>query len=59
MEEVKSIGFPDIFFYSTGGPKPGYFMDLPMDEWETAFNLLLYPAVYLTKQLVPPMREKE
>lgn len=59
VREVKSIGSPDIFFYSTGGPKPGYFMDLSMDEWETAVDLLLYPAVYLTKQLVPKMQEKE
>ncbi|AAL80273.1 short-chain dehydrogenase [Pyrococcus furiosus DSM 3638] len=56
--EVKNIGDPDIFFYSTGGPKPGYFMEMTMEDWEEAVKLLLYPAVYLTRALVPGMEKK-
>ena len=56
--ELKSIGEPDIFFFSTGGPKPGYFMETEMNDWEKAVELLLYPAVYLTKALIPSMERK-
>ncbi|WP_054841047.1 SDR family oxidoreductase [Thermococcus peptonophilus] len=53
------IGDPDIFFFSTGGPKPGYFMEMDMEDWEGgAVKLLLYPAVYLTRALVPAMERK-
>lgn len=55
VSELRRIGMPDIFFYSTGGPKPGRFSDLEMQDWVDAFYLLLYPAVYLTKHLVPHM----
>ncbi|MFA4641154.1 SDR family oxidoreductase [Pyrococcus kukulkanii] len=59
VREVKDIGDPDIFFYSTGGPKPGYFMEMTMEDWEKAVDLLLYPAVYITKELVPGMERKK
>jgi len=48
----------DIFFFSTGGPKPGYFTELNMDDWKNAVDILLYPAVHLTKALLPHMMEK-
>lgn len=58
IKEIKDIGDPEIFFFSTGGPKPGFFMEKGMEEWENAFNLLLYPAVYLSKELSPAMIKK-
>ena len=58
IKELENIGDPDIFFFSTGGPKPGYFMEMGMDDWKGAVNLLLYPAIYLTKALVPAMERK-
>ena len=58
VRELESIGEPDIFFFSTGGPKPGYFMEMDMEDWESAVNLLLYPAVYLTRALVPAMERR-
>jgi 3-oxoacyl-[acyl-carrier protein] reductase len=59
VKEIADIGDIDIFFFSTGGPKPGYFMEMGMEDWEKAVNLLLYPAVYLTKALLPKMIEKK
>ncbi|WP_430515209.1 SDR family oxidoreductase [Pyrococcus woesei] len=59
VKEIENIGDPDIFFYSTGGPKPGYFMEMTMEDWEEAVKLLLYPAVYLTRALVPGMEKKK
>lgn len=56
VKEVADIGDVDIFFFLTGGSKPGYFME--MEDWEKAVNLLLYLAVYLTKALLPKMIEK-
>ncbi|NPA48288.1 MAG: SDR family oxidoreductase [Thermococci archaeon] len=58
VEELGDIGEPDVFFFSTGGPKPGYFMEMGMGDWEEAVDLLLYPAVYLTKALVPAMERR-
>lgn len=56
--EAKERGGPDIFFYSTGGPKPGFFRELSIEDWEQAYNLLLVPAIYLTKEFLPPMIER-
>ena len=58
VKELQDIGEPDVFFFSTGGPKPGYFMEMTMEDWEKAVELLLYPAVYLTRALVPAMEMK-
>jgi len=58
VKELKNIGEPDVFFFSTGGPKPGHFMEIGIEDWEKAVDLLLYPAVYLTKALAPAMIEK-
>ena len=55
VEEIKDIGHIDVFFFSTGGPKPGYFMEMNMNNWRDAVDLLLYPAVYLTRELLPDM----
>ncbi len=49
----------DIFFFSTGGPRSGYFTELEMHDWENAANILLYPAVYFTKKVLPGMIEKK
>lgn len=59
LKEIKEIGEPDIFFFSTGGPKAGFFMEKTMEEWEDAVNLLLYPAVYISKELLSGMKEKK
>jgi 3-oxoacyl-[acyl-carrier protein] reductase len=59
IKEIKEIGEPDIFFFSTGGPKAGFFMEKTMEEWEDSVNLLLYPAVYLSKELLSGMKEKK
>ncbi|MGB9708651.1 SDR family oxidoreductase [Infirmifilum uzonense] len=57
-EKLGSLGMPDVFFYSIGGPKPGRFMDFDMNDWEEAFRLLIYPAIYLTRIVLPYMISK-
>lgn len=59
VREIKEIGDPDIFFFSTGGPKAGFFMEKSMEEWEDTVNLLLYPPVFLSKEFLPKMIEKK
>lgn len=58
VKEVLGIGVPDVFFYSTGGPRPGSFLELSMDDWDSAYRLLVYPAVYITRSILPGMMEK-
>jgi len=55
VDEINDMGRVDIFFFSTGGPKPGYFMEMDMDDWHEAADILLYPATYLTKAMLPGM----
>jgi 3-oxoacyl-[acyl-carrier protein] reductase len=55
---AREVGGPHIFFFSTGGPRPGRFLDLGMEDWDYAYRLLLYPAVYLTRELLPAMIER-
>jgi len=56
---AEEVGEIDILFFSTGGPRPGNFMEMEMDDWKRAVNLLLYPAVYLTKTFLPGMIERK
>lgn len=54
----RKFGGVDIFIFNTGGPRPGYFKELGMRDWENAVKLLLYPAVYLTHSFIENMITK-
>ncbi len=55
---IKKFGRIDILFVNTGGPKPGNFLSLTPEDWETASNLTLMSAVRLCYAVVPHMLEK-
>lgn len=55
---VKEFGRIDILFVNAGGPKPGNFLSLNMEDWETATNLTLMSAVRLCHAVIPHMLEK-
>ena len=57
-EGMKRFGVIDILAYNTGSPKVSKFLDLTNEDWDFGVRLLLMSAVWLTKRLVPPMREK-
>ena len=57
-KDIRETGYPDIFFYSTGGPKPGSFQELEMEDWDQGYRLLVYPAIFLTRVVTPHMVEK-
>ncbi len=43
----------DILVYNTGGPKPGAFTELSLEDWEYAVRLLLLSAIWVTKTAIP------
>ncbi len=53
-----AIGDPDIAILNGGGPAPGRFSDVTLDDWDAAYRLLLRGMLALTGALVPAMRAK-
>ncbi len=47
------LGGLDILVYNTGGPKPGYFTELSLEDWEYAVRLLLLSAIWVTRTAIP------
>jgi len=45
----------DILFHNTGGPRPGRFLDLSLEDWEKAVRHILYSAVIVTRGILPGM----
>jgi 3-oxoacyl-[acyl-carrier protein] reductase len=54
LEHFKRI---DILIVNAGGPPPGTFLSLTLDDWKAAVNLTLMSAVYLCYAVVPHMLE--
>jgi 3-oxoacyl-[acyl-carrier protein] reductase len=57
-ETRRRFGDIDILAYNTGSPKVSSFMDLSNQDWETGVKLLLMSAVWLSKGVIPAMKEK-
>jgi 3-oxoacyl-[acyl-carrier protein] reductase len=55
MEKFRQI---DILIINAGGPPPGGFLALKLEDWETAVNLTLMSAVRLCYAVVPHMLER-
>jgi 3-oxoacyl-[acyl-carrier protein] reductase len=51
------VGEPDILVLNGGGPKPGRFGDVDLQDWDSAYRLLLRSMLELTGALVPRMRK--
>jgi len=49
----------DILVSNTGGPPPGKLLDLGRKTWDNAFDLLLRPAVRLTRSVIEGMIERK
>jgi len=59
IEKARELfGNVNIFVFNTGGPRPGYFNELNINDWKDAVNLLLYSAVYLTKAFIENMKNR-
>jgi 3-oxoacyl-[acyl-carrier protein] reductase len=55
---VKRFGRIDILVTNAGGPSPGQFLDLTLQDWEAALHLTLMSAVRLCYAVVPVMKEQ-
>ncbi|MDT0303066.1 SDR family oxidoreductase [Streptomonospora wellingtoniae] len=54
---VQRYGRLDVLVVNAGGPPPGDFADVSMDDWDTAYALTLRSAVTAIRSAVPAMRE--
>jgi 3-oxoacyl-[acyl-carrier protein] reductase len=54
-QAVEDLGGVDILIINAGGPPPGGFLDLTIDDWQAAVNLTLMSAVRLCYAVVPLM----
>jgi 3-oxoacyl-[acyl-carrier protein] reductase len=50
-----AYGRIDVLVINAGGPKPGPFLDLKVEDWEAAVRLSLMSAVHLCYAVVPHM----
>ena len=56
---VTEFGTIDMALLNTGGPKPGNFLDLSPEDWETATQLTLHSVVELAYAIIPIMRRQK
>ena len=52
---VEAYGRIDILIINGGGPKPGPFLEVKVEDWEAAVRLALMSSVYLCYAVVPHM----
>jgi len=55
---VDRLGRLDLLFVNAGGPPPGQFLDLSVEDWEAAVELTLMSAVRLCYAAVPVMKKQ-
>ena len=53
---VERFGHADIVVLNGGGPKPGRFTELGLDDWDAAYRLLMRGMLRLVELAVPAMR---
>jgi 3-oxoacyl-[acyl-carrier protein] reductase len=53
---VEQFGSVHVLYHNSGGPPPGMFDTLTDADWEQAVDLLLLPAIRLTRLCLPAMR---
>jgi 3-oxoacyl-[acyl-carrier protein] reductase len=56
-ELLQRHGRVDILFHNTGGPRPGRFLELTLDDWDAAFRHIFTSALVLTRAVLPGMLE--
>ncbi len=55
---VDRFGRLDLLFINAGGPPPGRFLDLSVEDWEAAVELTLMSAVRLCYAALPVMKKQ-
>jgi 3-oxoacyl-[acyl-carrier protein] reductase len=54
----KKFGRIDICVTNTGGPPSKKFMEITLDEWRAAVNLVLLSSVYFAREVLPRMQRR-
>ena len=53
-----ALGGVDILIANSGGPKPGAFTEMGLDDWDAGYRNVLRNMVQLVEGVVPQMRER-
>ncbi|MDP9035722.1 MAG: SDR family oxidoreductase [Myxococcota bacterium] len=60
LEAVRdAFGHIDIVVLNGGGPKPGHFADMTLEDWDAAYRAVLRSMIELLDATVPPMRARK
>ncbi len=55
----KRLGRVDICVTNAGGPPAKTFLDISLEEWRTAVDMMLMSAVYFAREVLPRMRKNK
>jgi 3-oxoacyl-[acyl-carrier protein] reductase len=58
-EAERVFGPVDIVVTNSGGPRPGLFQDLTIEDWDAAARILLTSAVTFAQAVLPGMRQRQ
>lgn len=59
LERVRStLGAPEILVANGGGPKPGTFTQIALEDWDVGYRNVLQTMIALLYGVVPSMRER-
>jgi 3-oxoacyl-[acyl-carrier protein] reductase len=53
-----ALGDVEIFVANSGGPKPGTFLDLKLDDWDAAYHGIVRGMLEVIYEVVPAMRAR-
>jgi 3-oxoacyl-[acyl-carrier protein] reductase len=56
---IKEFGRIDILVVNSGGPQSGNFNDLTKEDWDNAYQSVLYYVVELYKLVIPQMKSRK
>jgi 3-oxoacyl-[acyl-carrier protein] reductase len=60
ISSIEKLGVsPDILVLNTGGPKPGTFNDITLEDWNNSFQQQFKSSIMLMKALLPSMQKKQ
>ena len=57
-QALDQYGHIDILIVNSGGPPPGNFMDLTIEDWEAGIRTTVMSTLYLCYAVVPHMLER-
>ncbi len=53
------LGGLDALVYVTGPPRPGFFSDLELKDWEHGVRLLIMSAIWVTRKAIPFLKASD